>query len=65
MDRCHAEPEPLPPSHPFWNHPRIIVTPHIAGSTRPESAARVLIDNIRRHQRGEPLRDTIDRSKGY
>lgn len=60
-----TEPEPLPPSHPFWKHPRIIVTPHIAGSTRPESAARVLIDNIRRHQRGEALRDAIDRSKGY
>jgi glyoxylate/hydroxypyruvate reductase len=60
-----TEPEPLPPSHPFWNHPRIIVTPHIAGSTRPESAALVLIDNIRRHQRGEPLADAIDRSKGY
>jgi glyoxylate/hydroxypyruvate reductase A len=60
-----TEPEPLPPSHPFWKHPRIIVTPHIAGSTRPESAALVLIDNIRRHQRGAPLRDAIDRSKGY
>jgi glyoxylate/hydroxypyruvate reductase len=60
-----AEPEPLPPSHAFWNHPRIILTPHIAGSTRPESAALVLIDNIRRHQRGEPLADAVDRSKGY
>lgn len=60
-----TEPEPLPPSHPFWKHPHIMVTPHIAGSTRPESAALVLIDNIRRHQRGEPLTDAIDRSKGY
>lgn len=60
-----TEPEPLPASHPFWKHPRIILTPHIAGSTRPESAALVLIDNIRRHQRGEPLMDAIDRSKGY
>lgn len=60
-----TEPEPLPSSHRLWNHPRVIVTPHIAGSTRPESAALVLIDNIRRHQRGEPLLDAIDRSKGY
>jgi glyoxylate/hydroxypyruvate reductase A len=60
-----TEPEPLPPLHRFWTHPRIIVTPHIAGSTRPDTAALALIDNIRRHQRGEPLHDAIDRSKGY
>lgn len=60
-----TEPEPLPPAHRFWTHPRIILTPHIAGSTRPESAALVLIDNIRRHQRGEPLLDAVDRFKGY
>lgn len=60
-----TEPEPLPAAHRLWTHPRIILTPHIAGSTRPESAALVLIDNIRRHQRGEPLLDAVDRSKGY
>lgn len=60
-----TEPEPLPASHPFWNHPRITLTPHIAGSTRPETAARALLANIRRHQSGEPLHDAIDRLKGY
>jgi glyoxylate/hydroxypyruvate reductase len=60
-----TEPEPLPRSHPFWTHPRVILTPHIAGSTQPETAALVLLDNIRRHQRGEPLHDVIDRSRGY
>lgn len=73
LDRGHlshaildvTEPEPLPASHPFWSHPRISLTPHIAGSTRPESAAHVLLANIRRHQRGEPLHDVIDRAKGY
>ena len=60
-----TEPEPLPASHPFWNHPRISLTPHIAGSTRPDTAAHVLLANIRRHQRGEALHDVIDRSKGY
>lgn len=60
-----TEPEPLPPAHRFWAHPRVIVTPHIAGSTRPDTAALALIDNIRRHQRGEPLCDAIDRSRGY
>lgn len=63
LDVC--EPEPLPAGHPFWQHPRILLTPHIAGVTRPETAARVVLENIRRHRRGEPLRDVIDRAAGY
>src|SRR5580765_7369411 len=34
-----TEPEPLPPAHPFWRHPRIQLTPHIASMTQPASAA--------------------------
>jgi glyoxylate/hydroxypyruvate reductase A len=63
LDVC--EPEPLPPLHPFWRHPRILLTPHIASMTQPETAALVLLENIRRHRRGEPLSDVIDRRKGY
>lgn len=59
------EHEPLPESHPFWRHPRIVVTPHIAAETQPETAAPVVLENIRRHRRGEPLRDVIDRHRGY
>ena len=59
------EPEPLPESHPFWRHPRIVVTPHVAGETQPETAAPLILENIRRYQRGEPLRDQIDRRRGY
>lgn len=57
--------EPLPPSHPFWHHPRVTVTPHIAAETRPESAAVVLADNIAGMERGEPLRDRVDTVAGY
>jgi glyoxylate/hydroxypyruvate reductase A len=60
-----ADPEPLPPEHPFWTHPRIVVTPHIASETQPETSAAVVIDNIRRHQRGEPLVGLVDRRRGY
>jgi len=60
-----TEPEPLPGSHPFWSHPRVFVTPHVASMTQPETAAPILLDNIRRCQRGEPLVDVIDRSRGY
>lgn len=57
--------EPLPPDHPFWSHPRITVTPHIAADTRPHSAARVLVDNIRRAEAGQPLLHLVDRNLGY
>lgn len=63
LDVC--DPEPLPAGHPFWQHPSILLTPHIAGVTRPETAARVVLENIRRHRRGEPLRDVVDRATGY
>src|SRR5271155_828827 len=36
--------EPLPPGHPFWPHPRILVTPHIAGTTNPQTAAPIILD---------------------
>jgi glyoxylate/hydroxypyruvate reductase A len=59
------ETEPLPELHPFWRHPRIVVTPHIAAETQPQTAAPIVLENIRRYQRGEPLRDRIDRRRGY
>lgn len=57
--------EPLPPGHPFWAHPRVTVTPHIAAETRPASAARVIAENIRRGEAGEPLLYLVDRAAGY
>jgi glyoxylate/hydroxypyruvate reductase A len=44
--------EPLPPAHPFWHHPRITVTPHIATRTGPEAIARQTHDNLARLRRG-------------
>ncbi|MDH4607030.1 glyoxylate/hydroxypyruvate reductase A [Pseudomonas sp. BN102] len=57
--------EPAGPDHPFWQHPQILLTPHIAAMTQPESAFSVLLENIRRHQRGEPMLGQIDRKQGY
>ena len=57
--------EPLPQDHPFWSHPKITVTPHIAADTRPSSAARALVENIRRSEAGEPLLHRVDRTLGY
>ncbi|ETA50831.1 2-hydroxyacid dehydrogenase [Ponticoccus alexandrii] len=57
--------EPLPVDHPYWAHPKVTVTPHIASATRPESAARVIAENIRRGEAGEPLLHLVDRAAGY
>ncbi len=57
--------EPLPPDHPFWAHPKITVTPHIASETRPASASEVIASNIKRSIAGEPLLHLVDRSAGY
>ncbi|MEZ2146196.1 glyoxylate/hydroxypyruvate reductase A [Bradyrhizobium sp. DN5] len=60
-----AEPEPLPAGHPFWSHPRILLTPHNASMTTPDTAVDFVLDVIARHRRGEDLPGLVDRSRGY
>jgi glyoxylate/hydroxypyruvate reductase len=57
--------EPLPGHHPFHHHERITVTPHIASITNPKTAAAVLVDNLARLTRGEPVSPLVDRERGY
>ena len=57
--------EPLPARHPFWRHPRIVVTPHVAAATHPPTAAPIILDNIRRFEKGRPLLHEIDPAQGY
>ncbi|HEY4472463.1 MAG TPA: NAD(P)-dependent oxidoreductase, partial [Stellaceae bacterium] len=57
--------EPLPKGHPFWSHPRIIVTPHIAAETHPPTAAAIIGDAIRRFSKGLPVDNLVDLTKGY
>jgi glyoxylate/hydroxypyruvate reductase A len=57
--------EPLPAGHRYWSHPNVTVTPHIAADTRVLGAARVLAENIRRGEAGEPLLYLVDRARGY
>ncbi|UWQ78958.1 glyoxylate/hydroxypyruvate reductase A [Leisingera sp. S132] len=57
--------EPLPPEHPYWVHPNVTVTPHIASETREITAAEVIAENIRRGEAGEVLLHLVDRSLGY
>lgn len=57
--------EPLPQDHPFWSHPKVTVTPHIAADTRASTASRVIAENIRRGEAGEPFLHLVDRVRGY
>jgi len=57
--------EPLPACDPYWAHPNVTVTPHIASSTRPATAAEIIAENIRRSEAGEDLMFLVDRSAGY
>jgi glyoxylate/hydroxypyruvate reductase A len=57
--------EPLPPEHPYWAHPRVTVTPHIAAESRAETASEVVAENIRRGEAGEPFLYLVDRARGY
>jgi len=57
--------EPLPKGHPFWTHPRVTVTPHIASETRPQTASESIVRNIARAEAGQPLHHLVDRRLGY
>jgi phosphoglycerate dehydrogenase-like enzyme len=59
--------EPLPPDHPFWSTPGITVLPHIGGlhPQRDELVAELFVENLRRFVEGRPLREVVDRQRGY
>ena len=57
--------EPLPQDHPFWAHPGVTVTPHIAADSRADGVCRVLAENIRRGEAGQPFLNLVDRARGY
>jgi phosphoglycerate dehydrogenase-like enzyme len=61
------ETEPLQESHPLWQMPNVLITPHIAACS-PRIAERhleVLLDNVRRFVAGEPLRNVVDKRKWF
>jgi len=57
--------EPLPRDHPFWTHPDIFVSPHIASLTMPETAARQVVENLHRLRSGGELSNVVDLARGY
>ncbi|MEM6824564.1 MAG: glyoxylate/hydroxypyruvate reductase A [Pseudomonadota bacterium] len=57
--------EPLPPAHPFWAHPHVTITPHVASATRPGTASEAIAENIRRGESGQAFLGLVDRGAGY
>ena len=59
--------EPLPEGHPFYSHPRVIMTPHVSATTRRfwDRETDLITENIGRFVRGEPLRNLVDKQAGY
>lgn len=57
--------EPLPAGHAYWRHPKVRVTPHIAGATNPRTASPGVIENIKRLRSGQPLIHRVDPKSGY
>ncbi|HEY3061335.1 MAG TPA: D-2-hydroxyacid dehydrogenase [Chloroflexota bacterium] len=59
--------EPLPPDSPFWTEPHVLITPHSMSTAVGENALLVdlFCDNLRRYLAGEPLRNLVDKVRGY
>ena len=57
--------EPLPPEHPFWTQPNILITPHISAVTNVDTAVAQIVENYQRSQRGDALLNLVDVTRGY
>jgi glyoxylate/hydroxypyruvate reductase A len=57
--------EPLPPDASLWAAPNLIITPHCAAVSEPGAVSRYVAGQIARHERGDPVENVVDRSRGY
>ncbi|MFT6090609.1 2-hydroxyacid dehydrogenase [Sulfitobacter sp.] len=57
--------EPLPAQHPYWAHPNVTVTPHIAAETRALTSSQTIVENIQRGETGQQFLHLVDRTLGY
>jgi len=62
-----TDPEPLPAEHPLWAMPNVIITPHVAATSRAQSQRYWILaaENLRRYVAGEPLLNVVDIERGY
>ena len=62
-----TEPEPLPPDHPLWAMPNVVITPHMSGRSAltGDRMRAIYLENLRRFGLGEPLLNVVDKKAGY
>jgi phosphoglycerate dehydrogenase-like enzyme len=62
-----TDPEPLPPEHPLWTTPHVLITHHMGGATDRlwQRQTELLKENLRRYLAGEPLLNLVDKRRGY
>lgn len=62
-----VQPEPLPPGHPLWTMPGVVITPHVSADSDDETETRwqVLRENLRRYVAGDRLLSVVDPARGY
>ncbi|HSC84286.1 MAG TPA: D-2-hydroxyacid dehydrogenase [Pseudomonas sp.] len=63
IDVCRQE--PLPPGHPFWDAPHLLLTGHSSAPTDPVAMAALFLDNLQRYRQGQALRGQVDFARGY
>ncbi|QUS37201.1 2-hydroxyacid dehydrogenase [Falsirhodobacter algicola] len=63
LDVFHVE--PLPPEHPFWTHPGVTVTPHVASLIDPPTGSRIIARNLRIFEETGTAPDIADLRRGY
>ena len=63
LDVFHTE--PLPGDHPFWTHPKVIVTPHEASVTSPKAVSDTLVRSVQEIERGQRPTAAVDKTTGY
>jgi glyoxylate/hydroxypyruvate reductase len=57
--------EPLPADSPFWNHPKVVLTPHNAADTDPDAISKYVAHQIERFEAGGALENVVDPARGY
>ena len=57
--------EPLPPEHPFWSCPGLLMTAHVAARSWPRDIAAIFRDNFLRFRAQDRLRFRLDPERGY
>lgn len=68
LDVLFTDPKPLPPEHPLWTLDNVLLTPHVAGNRNPDYVRRsqqLLVTNLERYLRNEPLMNVVTRDRGY